>query len=135
MNLDGEFLESLSEARKERDANIAANLQRTIEGAAKKLDVFRYPSPSGIGHPTSKPVALMRDLCEIIGGQTILDPFMGSGTTLVACAKLGRKGIGIELDPDYFDIACERVRKAYDQPDFFVSSPGVPPAVQEDMGL
>ena len=55
----------------------------------------------------------------------ICDPFMGSGTTLVACAKLGRKGIGIELDPDYFDIAVERVRKAYEQPDLFVPAPKI----------
>ena len=45
---------------------------------------------------------------------------MGSGTTLVACAKMGRKGIGIELDPDYFDIACKRVEEAYKQPDLFL---------------
>lgn len=123
LELDGEFWEALAEARTERDANVAANLQRTIDGAARKLDVFRYPAPSGTGHPTSKPVGLMRDLCEIIGGETILDPFMGSGTTLVACAKLGRKGIGIEIDPDYFDIACARVEDAYRQPDLFVEPP------------
>jgi site-specific DNA-methyltransferase (adenine-specific) len=56
-------------------------------------------------------------------GDTILDPFMGSGTTGVACAKLGRKFIGIELEPKYFDIACERIQKAYDQPDMFVEPP------------
>lgn len=53
-------------------------------------------------------------------GATILDPFMGSGTTGVACVKLGRKFIGIEIDEGYFDIACERIRKAYAQPDMFV---------------
>ena len=56
----------------------------------------------------------------------ILDPFMGSGTTLVACAKLGRKGIGIEMDPDYFEIACKRVEDAYRQPDLFVAPPEKP---------
>jgi DNA modification methylase len=48
--------------------------------------------------------------------QTILDPFMGSGTTLVACERMGRKGIGIELDLGYFDIACRRVEEAVRQP-------------------
>ena len=62
---------------------------------------------------------------------TCLDPTMGSGTTLVACAKLGRKGIGIEIDPGYFDIACKRVEEAYRQPDFFVEPPK--PAEQLDM--
>jgi DNA modification methylase len=56
---------------------------------------------------------------------------MGSGTTLVACAKLGRKGIGIELDPGYFDIACRRVEEAMRQPDLFV--PPAPAPVQEPL--
>lgn len=79
-------------------------------------------------HPTQKPVGVM-EWC--IGhlpdtAQTILDPFMGSGTTLVACAKMGRKGIGIEIDPDYFEIACKRVEDAYRQPDFFTTPPKPP---------
>jgi DNA modification methylase len=53
---------------------------------------------------------------------TVLDPFMGSGTTGVACVKLGRKFIGIELDPGYFDIACKRIREAYAQPDMFIEA-------------
>ena len=73
-------------------------------------------------HPTQKPLGVM-EWC--IGhlpdtAQTILDPFMGSGTTLVACQKLGRQGTGIELDPDYFEIACKRVEEATRQPDLFV---------------
>tara|TARA_R110000823_G_scaffold210173_1_gene340362 strand:- start:3822 stop:4592 length:771 start_codon:yes stop_codon:yes gene_type:complete len=76
-------------------------------------------------HPTEKPwrlfVELIRDFTS--PSQTILDPFMGSGTTGVACAKLGRKFIGIELEPKYFDIACERIQKAYDQPDMFIEQP------------
>ena len=84
-------------------------------------------------HPTQKPIPLMKWCLGFLpDAKTILDPFMGSGTTLVACAKMGRSGIGIELDPDYFDIACERVRKAYEQPDFFVASPE-PKPVQEEL--
>lgn len=85
-------------------------------------------------HPTQKPVALMEWCLGFLpDAQTILDPFMGSGTTLVACAKLGRKGIGIELDPDYFDIACRRVEEAYLQPDLFISPP--PPPEQTGFDL
>lgn len=71
-------------------------------------------------HPTQKPVALMQWCLGFLpNAKTILDPFMGSGTTLVACVKEQRKGIGIELDPDYFDIACKRVEEAYRQPTLF----------------
>lgn len=72
-------------------------------------------------HPTEKPVPLMRELLTDFTnpGETILDPFMGSGTTGVACARMGRRFIGIELDPKYFDVACERIQRAYDQADMF----------------
>jgi len=79
------------------------------------------------GHPTQKPLPLMEWCLGFLpDAMTILDPFMGSGTTLVACAKLGRKGIGIELDPDYFEIACKRVAEAYRQPDLFIAPPEKP---------
>jgi DNA modification methylase len=68
-----------------------------------------------------------------ICGDTILDPFMGSGTTLVACQRLGRQGTGIELDPEYFDIACRRVDEAARQPDLFREPP--PKPVQTGMDL
>lgn len=85
-------------------------------------------------HPTEKPIPLMRELLSdfTTAGQTILDPFMGSGTTGVACAKMGRAFIGIELDEKYFDIACERIEKAYAQGDMFVERPRKP-EVQEAM--
>jgi DNA modification methylase len=84
-------------------------------------------------HLTQKPLGVMQWCLGFIpDAKTILDPFMGSGTTLVACAKLGRHGIGIEIDPDYFDIACERVRKAYEQPDMFIAQPE-PKPVQETL--
>tara|TARA_R100001163_G_scaffold46381_1_gene34858 strand:- start:186 stop:872 length:687 start_codon:yes stop_codon:yes gene_type:complete len=76
-------------------------------------------------HATQKPVALFEWILSFkwITAQTILDPFMGSGTTGVACAKMGRKFIGIELEPKYFDIACKRIEDAYAQPDMFVPQP------------
>jgi DNA modification methylase len=73
-------------------------------------------------HPTQKPVAVMAFSVEKTRGR-VLDPFMGSGTTGVACARLGRSFIGIEIDEGYFNIACDRIRKAYAQPDFFVPQP------------
>src|SRR6185312_11236942 len=75
-------------------------------------------------HPTQKPVPLMRWCIEQFpNSQTILDPFMGSGTTGVAAVKLGRKFIGIEIEPKYFDIARKRIQAALDAPDMFVEPP------------
>jgi DNA modification methylase len=77
------------------------------------------------GHPCPKPMPWATWLVKraALRNETILDPFMGSGTTGVACAKLGRKFIGIEIEPKYFDISCERIQKAYDQPDMFIEQP------------
>lgn len=72
-------------------------------------------------HPTQKPLAVMMFSVAKTRGH-VCDPFLGSGTTAVACIKLGRKFTGIELHEPYFDAACERIRKAYAQPDFFVES-------------
>ena len=88
----------------------------------------------GAQHPTQKPIEIMVwSVQHVPDALTILDPFMGSGTTGVACVKLGRRFTGIEIDPDYFEIACERIRKAYAQPDMFVPQPSKP--VQEEFGL
>jgi site-specific DNA-methyltransferase (adenine-specific) len=75
------------------------------------------------------------DVCEFIvanwvrDGATILDPFMGSGTTGVAAVNLGRRFVGIEVEPKYFDIACRRLDGALTQADFFIERPA--PAKQE----
>lgn len=79
----------------------------------------RFSWPVGVheyGHPTEKPVCLM-EWCVLQAGESliIVDPFMGTGTTGVACANLGRKFIGIEIEPKYFDVACERVHAAHAQ--------------------
>lgn len=67
-------------------------------------------------HPTQKPLQLIAWCLGFVpDAQTILDPFMGSGTTGVACMQLGRKFIGIELERKYFDIACERIEDAQRQ--------------------
>ena len=69
----------------------------------------------GAVHPTQKPVPVMEWCLSFVDAETILDPFMGSGTTGVACANLGRRFIGIEIERRYFDIACERIAAAYAQ--------------------
>jgi site-specific DNA-methyltransferase (adenine-specific)/modification methylase len=72
-------------------------------------------------HPTQKPESLMEwciSFCK--DTQTVCDPFMGSGTTGVACAKMGKSFVGIEKDLKYFDIACKRIELAYAQPDMFI---------------
>lgn len=92
-------------------------------------------SPVGLTkeHPTQKPLALMRWCLSHLpaGTKTILDPFMGAGTTGVAAAQLGRQFTGIEIEPKYFDIACRRILEATKQQDFFVEKPK--PIKQEAM--
>jgi DNA modification methylase len=67
-------------------------------------------------HPTQKPVALMEWCLGFLESETVLDPFMGSGTTGVACVNLGRSFIGVERDPRYFDIARRRISEALSRP-------------------
>ena len=73
-------------------------------------------------HPTQKPVEIMKWCLNFLPEniEKIFDPFMGSGTTGVACVKKGKKFVGIELDKKYFDIACKRIETAYKQPDLFI---------------
>jgi DNA modification methylase len=84
-------------------------------------------------HPNQKPLPLMQWCIERVSkpGETILDPFMGSGTTGVACANLGRKFIVIEIEPKYFDIACRRIADAYKQPRLFPDEKPAAPTPQE----
>jgi DNA modification methylase len=85
----------------------------------------------GKEHPTQKPVDLMKWCLGFMPkAQTILDPFMGSGTTGVAAVKLGRKFIGIEREERYFDIAVRRISDALARPDLFIAPPA-PVAKQE----
>ena len=77
------------------------------------------PRRDGNEHPTQKPVALMEWTAGFIKGDVVLDPFMGSGTTGVACMNLGRQFIGIEREPKYVDIACRRIEDAQRQKKLF----------------
>lgn len=84
------------------------------------------------GHPTQKPLRVMEWCIGFLPkAETIADPFMGSGTTGVAALKLGRKFIGIEIEPKYFSIACKRIEEAWKQPRLFEEPK--PKAVQLDL--
>ena len=83
-------------------------------------------------HPCPKPVGWAVQVIDRVGGALICDPFMGSGTTGVAALQLGRKFIGIELDPGYFDIACRRISEAWKQPRLF-DEPKAKPAQTLDL--
>lgn len=83
-----------------------------------------------IAHPCAKPLEAMTwaverasDPCDVV-----IDPFMGSGTTGVACARLGRRFIGIEIEPTYFYLACQRIADAQRQADLFISQPKEDPS-------
>ena len=73
------------------------------------------------GHPTEKPERVMDWSLGFVPAGVTLDPFMGVGTSGVACMKLGRKFIGIEIEPKYFDIACKRIEDAQRQGDMFLT--------------
>lgn len=72
-------------------------------------------------HPTQKPAELMAELIKVVAPQDglVCDPFMGSGSTAIGAIKAGRRFVGMERSEKYFDIACERVRRATAQPDMF----------------
>ena len=81
----------------------------------------QFPPPSRmaenngkVAHPTQKPIALMAwcmDKAKVPEGATVLDPYMGSGSTIIAAIRTGRKAIGIEKDPAHFKTACERIKR------------------------
>lgn len=99
-----------------------------------KAGIYRHLVERGEKeHPTQKPLSLIKELIELFSNKDslVLDPFMGGGTTGVACAKLGRKFIGIEIDPQYFGIACKRIENAYRQGDMFIEK--TKPVKQEAM--
>lgn len=97
--------------------------------------IWRIAREQNKEHPVAYPVDLPANCigASTDPGDVVLDPYAGSASTGVACVKLGRKFIGIEIDEGYFDIACDRIRKAYAQPDMFVEAARVPEPVQEQM--
>lgn len=89
-------------------------------------DVQRFSTVNhtASSHPHEKPLPLLKGMLahSTQAGDTVLDPFMGSGSTGVACALMGRKFIGIELEQRYFDMACKRIEDAYKQGDIFTGN-------------
>ena len=85
-------------------------------GKSTESTLLEFPrEPENEYHPTQKPVGLIQHLIANHNAETVLDCMMGSGTTGVACMKLGRRFVGIEIEKKYFDIACERIEREVDQ--------------------
>jgi DNA modification methylase len=107
------------------DGNSVKKFTYCSNGLASKRDGERQ-------HPTQKPVALMSWCLSFLpAGSSIMDPFMGSGTTGVACVKAGMPFVGIERDETYFEIACQRIRNAHAQSDFFAAPMPTAPAYDQ----
>lgn len=107
-------------------------------GARDESNVLYCPpvqsmAKNGRQHPNEKPVELLERLLKKSPPGIVLDPFMGSGSTGIAAVRLGRKFIGIEIEPKYFDIACRRIEKELSQPRMFIEPPK--PAKQEALEL
>lgn len=94
------------------DSNKIENIIRPGYKNIKKI------IPSKNQHPTQKPVELFSHFINLhtVPGDTVLDPFMGSGTTGVACVQTGRNFIGCEIDEEYFEVARKRIAEAQQQP-------------------
>ena len=91
-------------------------LPNPLDGGKAYAGFLSYSSPQDREHATQKPVSLMRDLlAPVPGGGTVLDPFMGSGTTGVACMIEGRKFVGVEMTAHFAEVAERRIREAQGQ--------------------
>ena len=107
--------------KKQNDSWTTGQAEMAWTNLDRPVRVFRFAQCEQANegpkhHPTQKPIALMQWCLKWTDARVVLDPFMGSGTTGVACAQMGRKFIGIEREPKYFDIACRRIEEAYKQP-------------------
>ena len=97
------------------------NLDQNARGITRSIAAT---NGERVGHPTQKPLAVMMWTLKQVGSPAkVIDPFMGSGTTGVACVKMGLRFVGIEIDPAYFAIACKRIETAIKQPDLFIEPP------------
>jgi site-specific DNA-methyltransferase (adenine-specific) len=99
-------------------------------------DLWLMPKVQVPSHSCEKPVELIKRALLLCGGKVVVDPFMGSGTTGIACMALGRKFVGIELDAQHFDLACTRIAHAYSQRGLFEELDSHLPGIkQADFGI
>lgn len=97
----------------------------SLNGALRIFTLNRAAlAVDGVEHTTQKPIKLMQWTIEQLPSActTILDPFMGSGSTGVACVKMGKEFVGIEKEQRYFEIACRRIEKSYAQGEMFMTN-------------
>lgn len=107
---------------KKNEGRDFADLEMAWTNLNKVARIFRMRPMNmdgGKQHPTQKPIALMEWCLDKVDGKTILDPFMGSGSTGIACVKMGKTFVGIEKEKKYFDIACQRIEDAQRQNKLF----------------
>lgn len=116
-----------------------ADFEMAWSSQNKAARAITYPRSlalqDGKEHPTQKPIEVMKWCIDQLPSDvgTILDPFMGSGTTGVAAVKKGKAFYGIEREPKYFDIACRRIADALSRPDLFVPPPAPAARAQQDI--
>jgi len=111
----------------QRDFSLA-DLEMAWSSQKAASRIFDYPRAlalqDGKEHPTQKPLEVMKWCLGFVPeASLIVDPFAGSFTTGVAAVKLGRKFVGIEIDPNYFEIGCRRIADALNRPDMFIEPP------------
>ena len=102
------------------------NLDKAVRKFEWLWSGFKKQEPEDRTHPTQKPIRLMEWCIDLAPKNTltVADPFAGSGTTGVACVRMGKTFYGIEREPKYFDIMCERIRREVDRPQLFPFSYG-----------
>lgn len=110
LKLDKQDIDVLQEEKYQRDTVLSEMRGYASENGAALADVLRFPVAKQTDHVCEKPLKLIKTLIEVGNGEYVFDPFLGSGTTLVACKELNRNGIGIEISEKYCEIAKKRLQ-------------------------
>lgn len=133
LGLGEDFVAALEEGYRSRNATLRLARAGAAEDGAEARDVFSFRTETDADHPCQKPLALMRELVRRLTepGDVILDPFMGSGTTGLAALSTGRRFMGVESDPGYFEVARKRLADC-DGPLFASAQPSLFPGETVD---